>query len=336
MEYLASIMDAGGNIPLIGDSDDSHVVVLAQSGEFCRFRSLLATGAILFRRGDFGRKAGALDDKTRWLFGGGADSAYQQLEGAGRQLPARRAFPDGGYYVLGCDFETRNEIRLVADAGALGYQAIAAHGHADALAFILSVGGHEFFMDSGTYTYFAAGPWRRYFRGTSAHNTLRVDGVDQSCPGGNFMWLRKAGAGCSLWQTSAERDVFEGWHDGYARLPDPVMHRRRITLEKHARRIVIEDVLQMSKVHEIELFFHCSERCRVDPVPGGYRISQTGRALTLELPQAEIATARVYTGSTTPVLGWVSRRFDEKLPAPTIVWRARLASDVVLRSEICC
>jgi len=336
MEYLASIMDAGGNLSMFGDSDDSFLVRLAQGGEFCRYCSLLATGAILFRRGDFKAKARELDDKTRWLCGEGADAEFQKIDAAGAQLPVRRRFPDGGYCILGCDFETENEIRLVVDAGPVGYQAIAAHGHADALAFTFSVGGMEFFTDSGTYTYFSRGPWRQYFRGTSAHNTLRVDGVDQSESGGNFMWLRKARAGCDLWQSSAASDVFEGWQDGYMRLPDPVMHRRRITLEKHERRVIIEDSLQMSKEHDIELFFHCSERCRVDTVGDGFQLSQPGRAIILALPQLANATVHVYTGSTAPVLGWVSRRFDEKRPAPTIVWRGRLAGDAVLRSAVSC
>jgi len=336
MEYLASIMDAGGNIPMFGDSDDGFVVKLAQGEEFCRYRSLLATGAILFRRGDFKAKAGKLDDKTRWFFGKEADAAFEQLDGAQAQLPVRRAFTHGGYYILGCDFETENEIRLVADAGPLGYQTIAAHGHADALAFTLSVGGKEFFIDPGTYTYHTQGPWRQYFRGTAAHNTLRIDGMDQSQSGGNFMWLRKANARCTLWRPSDERDVFEGWHDGYTQLPDPVVHRRRISLEKRTRRVLIEDSLQMSGAHEIELFFHCSEQCRVDPVPGGYRIGQTEKPLFLKLPEAKGAVSGVHYGSTSPILGWVSRRFDEKQPAPTIAWRARIAGDIVLRSEILC
>src|SRR5207302_1562759 len=141
IEYLASVMDAGGSIPMFGDSDDGLVVRLAQDDGHCNYRSLLATGAILFRRGDFKAKAGRLDDKTRWLFGEGADAAFERLDGTKAQLPVRRAFAHGGYYILGCGFETKDEIRLVADAGPLGYQTIAAHGHADALAFTLSVGG---------------------------------------------------------------------------------------------------------------------------------------------------------------------------------------------------
>jgi len=336
IEYLASVMDVRGNTPMFGDSDDALVVKLSQAAGHCAFRSLLATGAILFRRGDFKAKAGGLDDKTRWLLGRGADAAFQELDTTGARLPVRRVFPEGGYYILGCDFETENEIRLTADAGPLGYQSIAAHGHADALAFTLSVGGGEFFIDPGTYAYHTQGQWRQYFRGTAAHNTVRIDGLDQSRSGGNFMWLRRAGAGCSLWRPSAERDIFEGWHTGYLRLADPVMHTRRITLEKTARRVVIEDALRMSGAHEVELFFHCSERCRVDPAPGGYVLHQEGRTLSLSLPRAEGSAACVHHGGLTPICGWVSRRFDAKQPAPTIAWRARLARDVVLRTEIMC
>jgi hypothetical protein len=251
-------------------------------------------------------------------------------------LPVRRAFQEGGYYILGCDFETENEIRLVADAGPLGYRSISAHGHADALAFVLSVGGMEFFIDPGTYAFHTHGEWRQYFRGTAAHNTVRVDGVDQSVSGGNFMWLKKARAGCSLWRTSTERDLFEGWHDGYRRLVDPVIHRRRITLDKTSRQVVIEDTLQMAVEHDIELFFHCSERCRVDAVLDGYMLNQGGRTLAVRLPRVEGAAWHVYEGSVAPIAGWVSRRFDEKEPAPTIAWHARISSNCVLRTQIDC
>ena len=69
---------------------------------------------------------------------------------------------------------------MVADAGALGYRAAATHGHADALSFTFSVGGREFLVDPGTYAYYTQQAWRRYFRGTAAHNALRIDGLDQS------------------------------------------------------------------------------------------------------------------------------------------------------------
>src|SRR5262245_50672682 len=143
LEYLASIMDAKGNVPMFGDADDGLVVRLAQDGDFSPYRSLLATGAVLFHRGDFARKAGALDDKSRWLLGRKAEDLFQVQSAAQTRNPPRQAFPAGGYYILGCEFETDREIRLIADAGPLGFRSIAAHGHADALAFTLSLGGLE-------------------------------------------------------------------------------------------------------------------------------------------------------------------------------------------------
>jgi hypothetical protein len=334
IEYLASIMDAGGNVPMFGDADDGLVVRLDPRSDFSAYRSLIATGAILFRRSDFKLKAGALDDKTRWLLGSQADAWFQTQSVARR--PPCRAFPAGGYYILGCDFETDREIRLIADAGPVGYRSIAAHGHADALAFTLSVGGLEFLVDPGTYAYHTHGPWRHYFRGTCAHNTVRVDGRDQSQSGGNFMWLRKARAGCSVWSSTVETDTFEGWQDGYTRLADPVMHRRRIALDKTARRVVIEDTLQMAGEHDIQVFFHCSERCRVDPLPDGYAVTQAARTLVIRPPRFEGGSSCVHYGSSAPISGWVSRRFDDKQPSPTVAWRARLKGEVVLRSEITC
>jgi len=334
LEYLASIMDAGGNVPMFGDADDGAVVRLAQGAPFCPYRSQLATGAILFSRGDFKAKAGALDDQSRWLLGGTADARFDARPVVSR--PVRQVFRDGGCYILGCEFDTAREIRLVADAGPLGYQSIAAHGHADALSFTLSVSGMEFLIDPGTYAYHTQGAWRQYFRGTSAHNTLRVDGTDQSEPGGNFMWLRKARAGCNAWTSSPESDDFAGWHDGYLRLADPVLHRRRISLDKRARTVTIEDRLEMSGEHEIELFFHCSERCTVSQSDEGFAIEQGGRVLWLKLPRAPGATSRVHRGSLQPISGWVSRHFDVREPAATIAWRARIRGNAGLRTEIAC
>src|SRR5262249_820859 len=218
LEYLASIMDSGGNVPMFGDSDDALVVNFAQGSALSPYRALLAMGAILFQRDDFRAKAGKLDDKARWLRGGQADGLFaRQTEPRTRLLPTRQAFCKGGYYILGCDFETDSEIRLVVDAGPLGYRSIAAHGHADALALTLSLGGMEFLIDPGTYAYHTQRLWRAYFRGTAAHNTVAVDGRDQSETGGSFMWLRKARAACSVWSSTAQKDWFEGWHDCYVR-----------------------------------------------------------------------------------------------------------------------
>jgi hypothetical protein len=336
LAFIASIMDAGGEVPMIGDADDGAVTRLAPGAGFCPYRSLLASGAVLFEDASLRHKAGELDDKTRWLFGSRAQEQFDRLRARPAVLPRRRAFADGGYYILGCDFESRSEIRVVADAGPLGYGTLAAHGHADALAFTLSIGGLPFLIDPGTYRYHGGGRWRAYFRGTSAHNTVAVDGRDQSEQGGDFLWLRKARAGCSAAGISDAIETLEGWHDGYLRLADPVLHRRRLTLEKRARSLTIEDRLEMSGEHDVELSFHCAAECAVEPAASGFAIRRGPWTLTVHLPSQPQGTARLYRGSLHPLCGWISRHYDQCEPAPTIVWRARLAGASLLRTMFMC
>ena len=260
LEFVHGIMDAGGNVPMLGDADDGYAVRLSNEPNFCPYRSLLATGAILFERPDFAVKSGRLDDKTRLLTGG---RNWHELADRSEITATRKqqGFPDGGYYILGQDFDSKREISLLVDSGPLGYLSIAAHGHADALAVCLSVAGREFLVDPGTYTYHGKPDWRRYFKGTRAHNTVCVDGQDQSEWGGSFLWTRHAEARCTKFAIAPEGDMFDGEHDGYSRLADPLIHRRRI--KRDGCRFDIRDTLECRGVHRVERCWHFSEACTV-------------------------------------------------------------------------
>lgn len=334
LEFIAGLMDSAGNVPMIGDADDGYVVRLSQESGFCPFRSLLATGAVLFNRGDFKFKAGSLDDKTRWLLGSTGARKLKELA-AERPVRIPRHFPEGGYYVLGCDLDSGQEIRIVADAGALGYRSIAAHGHADALAFTLSIAGHEFLIDPGTYCYHTQPEWRDYFRGTAAHNTVRVDGEDQSVKGGSFLWLQHARAICKLWETGKDIDRFVGEHDGYRRLNDPVIHRRELTLDKNSKRLEIVDVLECKMRHTIEQRWHFAEDVAISMDAGG-TVTATKRGYVLSLRPAGLVDAGVYKGSTNPRAGWVSRAFDVKTESNTVVWRIETVGTLRLTTIVEC
>ena len=139
-------------------------------------------------------------------------------------------------------------------------------------------------------------------------------------------------AGCSLWLSTAESDSFEGWQDGYAHLADPVKHRRLVSFEKRARRLAVEDHLDMQGSHDVELFFHCAEACSVDAVPGGFVLARDGVAARISLPACGDST--LHKGELAPILGWVSRAFDRRTPTHTIAWRSRLSGPALLRTEI--
>jgi hypothetical protein len=324
LEFIAAVIDAGGRVPMGGDADDAVMVRVSREAGLSPYRSLLATGAVLFDRADFKAAAGGFDDKSRWLLGDAAAARFAALPGAAA-APARRAFPDAGYYLLGRDFGTPREVKALVDAGPLGYLALAAHGHADALAFTLSVAGREILVDPGTYAYHGERRWRDYFRGTAAHNTLRVDALDQSVAGGPFLWLAHARARCERFESGGGRDLFEGVHEGYLRLPDPVRHRRRVDFLHDEGLFVVRDTLECAHAHEVELHWHFAEHCSVRADGHAAELECGPVRLRIECP-AQLEPPRLVLGREHPPLGWVSRRLGVKTPAPTLVCRGRMAA----------
>ncbi|MBL8270352.1 alginate lyase family protein [Steroidobacter sp.] len=318
LQYIASIMDAGGQVPNFGDADDAIIARLDPDVPDV-YRSLLATGAVLFESAEFKFKAGAvIDDKTRWLLGDAALGKYEAIDMARVSLPMRKDFANAGYYILGDRYETNREVRIVADAGPLGYLSIAAHGHADALSFTLSAGGQEILIDPGTYAYHTQRLWRDYFKGTSAHNTVRVDGVDQSVSGGNFLWIKHAQAQVVTVERTPLADRWVASHDGYSRLKHPLTHRREILFEKQQSRLQVTDELLGSGAHEVELFWHFAEQCSVIADGRAVRVTCGDVLLSMILPEG--LRCSVYRGVERPQPhGWISRSFDAKLPTTTIV-----------------
>jgi hypothetical protein len=310
LEFIASIMDVGGHVPAWGDADDAVMVRFDPRRAFDAYRSLLVTGAVLFKRAEFKAKAQIFDDKSRWLLGDDAAAAFETLPTNACGLPVRRAFPEGGYYILGSDFETAREVRIVADAGPLGYLAIAAHGHADALSFTLSAGGHELLVDPGTYAYHTEPQWRDYFRGTAAHNTLRIDGRDQSTSGGNFLWTRHAQATCHQFSADGDRQVFVASHDGYLTLPAPAEHRRTLTYDAATRVLLVDDEVTGEGERLIELHWHFAPECDVQCHEDHLLADNGGACLKLSWPSD--FQLQLSHGEQDPPQGWVSRRFDAR------------------------
>ncbi|MBN1354416.1 MAG: alginate lyase family protein [Candidatus Omnitrophica bacterium] len=318
MEFIASIMDRSGNVPQIGDSDDGMAVILSYSKSFNPYQSLLATGAVLLKREDFAAKAGKFDEKSLWLLGSEGREKFDAMVKNARTGFCKKTFKESGYYVLGLNDGEKDEIKAVFDCGALGYLSIAAHGHSDALSFTLSVGGEEFLIDSGTYAYHTHRAWRGYFRGTSAHNTVRIDKEDQSVQGGEFMWVKKAEARLERWESDKMHDCVEASHNGYMRLEDPTAHSREICFDKETGIFLIKDKIKARRTHLIEQFFHFSTGCSVKDIDKNtWEVKNNGRTIYLETDRR--FNSRLVCGSENPMLGWESKKLDTKHRTNTLV-----------------
>jgi hypothetical protein len=329
---IASMMDSAGHIPPIGDSDDGEVWRLGHGPDFNSYCSMVAIGAALFQRGDLQAKAEscgvAADAQVPWLPGLIAPPA----DAHGRHvLPTR--FEHGGYVILGDELHTPQEFRVTFDCGPLGYNRIAGHGHADALSVQVGWGGVPMLVDPGTYCYNAAPAFRHFFRGTYAHNTLVVDGRDQSDYGASFLWLRDVN--CTLARNETpDRCPVHASHDGYLRLADPVIHHRRVTLRDGDGVLVIEDWIDSAKPHQVELLWHAPSGATLVPDGDSWTLTAQGRSLCLSIDGSDSLDASLIEGRESPPQGWVSTRFYDRAPAPVLSVRATLAPHQLLRTVI--
>jgi hypothetical protein len=113
------------------------------------------------------------------------DYLYAATRGARGTRPRGRhvSFPAGGYHVQRSGWGEgavpfAHERFLIFDCGPLGE---GGHGHYDLLSVEIAAGGRPLVLDPGRYTYHEGDPnLRHWFKGTAAHNTVCVDGLDQS------------------------------------------------------------------------------------------------------------------------------------------------------------
>jgi hypothetical protein len=331
--FIASMMDAGGHVPPIGDSDDGEVWRLAHRPGYNSYRSLVAIGAALFGRRDLQAKASSCgdvaDEQLPWL--PGLEPPVPD-ESAMRSLPTR--FERGGYIILGNSLHTPRELRATLDCGPLGYNRIAGHGHADALAVEVSWHGLPMLVDPGTYCYNSAPALRHFFRGTHAHNTLVVDDCDQSEYGASFLWLRDVM--CTLVpESSTSGQSVHASHDGYRRLKDPVIHHRRATLRDDDGVLVVDDWIECAKPHRVELLWHAPAGATLAlQSDGAWLLTVKDRSLRLAIESREPFEACVIEGRESPPQGWVSTRFYQRAPAPVLSARTLLGPRQILRTTI--
>ncbi|WIM06127.1 MAG: heparinase II/III family protein [Candidatus Nitricoxidivorans perseverans] len=329
--FIAAIANCQWQVPGIGDADDGKVFCLDQRPGFNPYRSIVASGALLFDRSDYFGKAEVADNQTNWLIPG-ARERWREASGQDWRETLPRSFTQGGYVVTGSHLHSMNELRVVMDVGPLGYNRVAGHGHADALSVVLGYGGQDFLVDPGTYCYNSAPELRHYFRGTTAHNTATIDNLDQSIYGGSFLWLRDVATTVHRISDDGNRFVMEASHDGYLRLADPVRHFRRLTVDRSLLEVLVEDWLDCAKPHECCLHWHFSPECRVEKTGEGWLAQRETGSLHVH-PARNLSVAEVVTGRSAPPLGWYSGRFYEYKPTSTLVFKATLAPAEVIATR---
>ncbi|MFJ6917338.1 alginate lyase family protein [Streptomyces sp. NPDC101133] len=312
-DALAAVVDDRLRPPRQGDADDGHGLVMDGAGTD-RWASLLATGDAVFGALPWWPTVTGTDVRTPLL---AALIRPYAKEGTGPAVarPANRPdhFADAGLTVL----RGPGGIWCRCDGGPHGFLSIAAHAHADALSVEVRHDGVDVLADPGTFCYHGQPEWRRYFRSTLGHNTLELDGADQSVPGGPFLWTRHARSRVLSVDTSdPEVSRWCAEHDGYG----PSVHRRRVELRSGTREVRVVDEVRGPR-RAVRLAFHLGPAVSADlrdhRAVLTWRRDGEERGAVLDLP-GELSW-RAHRGETDPPLGWYSPGFGRKEPATTLV-----------------
>jgi hypothetical protein len=261
---------------------------------------------------------------------GREDMLYVATQGDHGSAPRQRAqgFSESGYYVLRSGWgenarSYRDEHYLVFDCGPLG---AGNHGHLDCLSFELAAHGRSLVVDPGRYTYSEAGEtnWRVRFRGTAYHNTVTVDGRNQTAyapkpvkegtrhrPGSvrhrivgpaPEHTLREfvAGDGLALLHASARSREYDVTHERYI-------------LFAFGEYWLVSDMLHSESEHRYDSWLHLTERAQG-------QVATTACRGTLLVTSPGLVIAAEDRGAVELAVepGFVSYRYGEKHEAPIV------------------
>lgn len=236
-QYLHWLFGFTERISFFGDDDGGRI--FHPYGDRDRFgRATLTTCGVLFGREEW--IGGAAAEQAAWWMGAESipiRSSYSPPSGS-------RLFPDSGSAFL-----QSGGLWVQADAGPFGFGG-AGHSHSDTLSLVVWLSSERVLIDPGTYTYIADPEERAWFRGSAAHNTVRIDKRDQAQPTGPFRWQSKPEVRIGKWAADSSRAQLEAFcsYNGFT-------HRRRILLEP-GRLLVVDDIEGPPGEHICEQIWH--------------------------------------------------------------------------------
>jgi uncharacterized heparinase superfamily protein len=161
-----------------------------------------------------------------------------------------RSFDDAGLFVLG-----DTESRMIVDCGPVSPAYQPGHTHCDMLSFELAFAGRSVIVDTGVFDY-ENSTERKYCRSTAAHNTVSVDGQDQSELWSVFRVARRAKVlGAKIENRADGTSRFIGEIAAFPEVDGRIRHRREIMFDP-ADGYRIRDTVSGNGRHKVTGYLH--------------------------------------------------------------------------------
>jgi hypothetical protein len=333
LRYLRGYLAPDGSEPGFGDGDDARLLPLVPRPPRDH-GYLLPVGVALFRDDALRPADAPLSEEALWLCGLDAERAWQ-AQAQTADAPSV-SFPSGGVHVL-----RGPGLYVAMRSGPYGQNGVGGHAHNDQLSLVVHAAGRPLIVDPGTGAYTSDPVVRDRFRGTAAHATLILDGVEQSplLDGRPFALPDCARAPKVFVEERGPTAALVGKHHGYARLG--VTHRRRVVLLRRLAVVLVEDTLFGDNEAAVEVRFPVAEPARPGVRPSvraqlaalAARLRPPGldldRAVELGVPPRAVLVPVTGSGLVATVQeSWIAPRYGTVLPGPLVSFSGRLSLPV--------
>lgn len=309
VEYLYHLIHIdSGRIPQYG-SNDGALVLPFNSCDFGDYRPLLQAGFYLLHNKRL-FPAGPWDEDLFWLFG---LKNFPALKGVKIQLKEYNFLDSGISKLSGQDSYLFIRCNQFCDRPS----------HADQLHVDLWWQGKNVALDPGTYLYNGEKPWKNGLAHTKVHNTITVDHQDQMQKFSRFIWVEWSNGEILTKGESNGIKFWQGQHDGYSKLSDPVIHKRTVILLGGNNWLIVDHVkgqqphdfnlqwlldnqfLQSEDKHDQLYLEHQSKTLKA-------QFGKLGEPTQLSLVRADPEST----------CGWVSHYYGHKEPALSVQLQA--------------
>jgi hypothetical protein len=320
--WLFSLLDpVSGCVPNLGANDGAYIFPLSNC-PFEDHRPVLQAAVRSFM--EYQLPGGVWDEMPLWFGVPAADKYFQTPRYLGDSLYGR----DSWGTLRAVKYKNRPS-------------------HADQLHFDLWWRGLNIARDAGTYLYNVASPWDNALTHTAVHNTVSVDGCEQMSRLGRFLYLDWAPGG-QKHPIEADADILQrgfAWHAGYRRLG--LRHERTVTVfsDEHWE---VEDNLLFIKVKHPPRTFRLHWLLpdwdwELDEGMDGIELrlftphGWLKLLLSTDQPGADFSLARAGEllkgkAPVSPISGWVSPTYGQKIPALSCALEVTSQNDVKFSS----
>ena len=307
--YICSLIKPDLSTPMIGDADRDDLTTRRADTSIYEGMNLSF----------FPEDLNELRAYMKWMYSLFGDKEFLYFTSLRKEGEAPKEndykYSEEGVYVMRSGWDDKADY-LCTHATQLELGERSTHSHNDCMHAEVTLKGEDVLVDSGRYIYRSSiwKDWRAYFVSALAHNTLYVDdhemgiieGVDRR---------RNVRALCHFFGEEKGLKIIDLSHNGYAYLPDPVFHRRKLILLPTSVVVLVDYVEGPGKEnHDFRLMYNFNT---TSVSLDGNHVDYTslhGLDFTLDFTASCDFSSRLLCGSEDPKGGWISYGYPVRKP----------------------